>query len=104
MQDDGVIPVAGFPRVDDMATRRTMQATISDTVQTRGSSHSTHMHSVHGRSSRWLYLSKRALSERIKFIEGSRGSSRSAIVVEVVVLSVLAGSGTRSRSSRTRRG
>ena len=33
MQYDGVIPVAGFPRVDDMATRRNMQATISDTVQ-----------------------------------------------------------------------
>ena len=69
MQDDGVIPVAGFPWVDDMATRRNMQVTISDTMQTWGSTHSTHMHSVHGRSSRWLYLSKRALSERIKFVE-----------------------------------
>ena len=74
MQDDGVIPVTGFPRVDGMATRRNMQAAISDTVQTRGSSHLTHMHTVHGRSSRWLYLSKRALSERIKFVEGSRRS------------------------------
>ena len=36
MQDDGVILVAGFPRVDGMATRRNMQATISNTVQNAG--------------------------------------------------------------------
>ena len=27
MQDDGVIPVAGFPRVDDMATRNSQRTT-----------------------------------------------------------------------------
>ena len=48
---------------------------------------SHNMHSVHGRSCRWLYLSKRALSKRIKFVEGGRrsrdsgsGSSRSRFV------------------------
>ena len=40
----------------------------SGTVQTTGASHTSHnMHSFHGSSSRRLYLSERALSERIKF-------------------------------------
>src|SRR3954463_14956158 len=34
--DGGVIPDTGFPRDDGMATRRSMQATISDTVQNTG--------------------------------------------------------------------
>ena len=76
MQDGGVIPDTLFPRVDGMATRRTMQATISDTVQTRGSSHSTHMHSVHGRSSQW-YTFEASILEQFEFVEGSSGSRRS---------------------------
>ena len=74
-KDGGVISVTEFPRVDGMATRRTMQATISDTVQTRDSSHSTCMQSFSDGLLGFI-PSKRA------FISGSvrRGSSHSRVV------------------------
>ena len=40
MQDGGVIPDSGFPRVSGMET-----SDNSDTVQTYGTSHTTHKHS-----------------------------------------------------------
>ena len=49
---------------------------------------------IHG-STWWLYLRSVHFPGRNEFVEGSRGSSRSTMVVEVVVLSVLDGSGAR---------
>ena len=65
-KDGGVISDNEFPHVVGKTKRG---ATCK---RDRLISHN--MHSVHGRSCRWLYLSKRALSEQIKFVEGSRRS------------------------------
>ena len=65
---------------------------ISDTVQPRASHTSLNIRSR--ASSRWLYL-RSMQSGWFGFVEGSRGSIRSVMVVEVVVLSVLDGSCTR---------
>ena len=61
-------------------TRRNMQESIRDMVQTRAS-HTSLMHSFHGWSSRG-YTFEACISGRFKNVEGS---SRSRVVGEVVV-------------------
>ena len=78
MQDGGVIPATGFPRDSGMET-----SDNSDTVQTYGTSHTTHAFD-HGRSSRVIPL-KRAFPGGTSS-ERCRGSRRSRDVGEVVVL------------------
>ena len=74
-RDGGVLPASGFPRDSGMQTsdKRTRCKHRVHLIQ--------HMHSVHGRRL-GVIPSKRAFSERIEFVEGSR---RSRAVVEVVV-------------------
>ena len=48
MQEDGVIPVTGFPRVDGVATKRNNYRSRADTTS-KHASHTTHAF-VHGRS------------------------------------------------------
>ena len=66
-KDGGVIPVTGFPRVDGMEAGDT-----TDTVQTKGASHTTQAF-VLERQSRWLYLCS-VQRGRFSFVEGSRRS------------------------------
>ena len=73
-KDGGVLPDSGLPWVSGMETRN-VQRPLSETVQTRAS-HTTHMHSVHGRRL-GVIPSKRAFSEWLGF-DGS-GSSCSRV-------------------------
>jgi len=97
-KDGGVIPVTGFPRVRGMET-----SGKTDTVQTKGASHTTQAF-VLGRRSRWLYLCS-VQRGRFSFVEGSRRSRddgsgtsrrRSRVVMEVDVHGRRGSSGTRS--------
>ena len=78
-KDGGVIPVTGFPH-DGGKENEERARTNSDMVQTRAS-HTTHMHSVHGRRP-GVIPSKRAFrAERVRSgsscSRGHHGSSRS---------------------------
>ena len=63
MQDGGVIPVTGFPHDGGKETRN-----ATDTVQTKGASHTTHAN-VLGLSSRG-YTFEACISERVEFRRG----------------------------------
>ena len=66
----GVLPVTGFPHDGDKVKEGNVHRQIKHGAST-SISYITHA-LVHGRSSRRLYLSERALSERIKF-EAEKG-------------------------------
>ena len=88
MQEAGVLPDTGFPHVDGKATRNSQRTTRTRCNHEHLKHHTTF---VHGRRL-GLYLQS-VQTGRFEFVEGS---SRSAMVEEVVVQLVLAGSGTRS--------
>ena len=81
-----MLEMVGWSRIPDVPWVGSKETNDNlDTVQTRASQ-TSHAYSLRA-ASRWLYLLKRALSERIKFVEWSRrsrdggsGSSRSHIL------------------------
>ena len=88
MQDGGVFLITGFPRVDGKAMRKSQRTTRTRCNHEHLIHHTTF---VHGRRL-GLYLQS-VRTGRFEFVEGS---SCSAMVEEVVVQLVLAGSGTHS--------
>ena len=81
-KDGGVLPDSGLPRVSGMETRN-VQRPLSETVQTRAS-HTTHMHSVHGRRLGVIPSKRPFGAERVR-----SGSSCSRVVGELVVLATV---------------
>ena len=71
-KDGGVLPITGFPHVGGKAKEGQRAPNNSDTEQTRA------FHTTYAFGPRVIVSavipSKRALSERIKFVEGSRRS------------------------------
>ena len=81
MQDGGVIPDSGFPRDGGMANEEGTRTKQTGTMQTYGSSHTTHALG-HGRRL-GVIPSKRAFSERFE-------SSREVVVhVATVVVHII---------------